>query len=71
MCLNPKYIEMYISQDVEFVRISKLSRNENPYNVIGIIKQTGTKELPKDICKDRIIGTWKADNIEDLIPMKW
>lgn len=30
----------------------------------GVIKQTGLKGKPKDICKDRIIGTWKTDNVE-------
>lgn len=29
------------------------------------------RETPKTICTDRIIGTWKADNMEDLLPMKW
>lgn len=31
---------------------------------MGAIKQTGSKGKPKDICTDRIIGTWKTDNVE-------
>ena len=33
---------------------------EKPYTVIGGIKRTGLKDKPKDICKDRIIGTRKG-----------
>lgn len=33
--------------------ISKICASENPYNVKGIIKLTGLKELPKSICKDK------------------
>ena len=46
------------AQDVVFVRVSKILYYENPYTVIGSIKQTGSQELPKDICKDKTIGTW-------------
>ena len=53
------------------MRLSKTLRYEKPYNVKGIIKQTGLEELPKDICKDKIIGTWKARNMEVLPPMKY
>ena len=35
---------------------------ERPYSVTGTIKLTGLKEAPKDICKAKIIGTWKAVN---------
>ena len=41
-----------------FVRFSKINRYEKPYTVTGSIKQIGPKELSKDICKDKIIGTW-------------
>jgi hypothetical protein len=51
--------------------MSKNCRYENPYTVTGGIVQAGSEELPKDICKDKIIGTWKADNMEDLFPVKW
>lgn len=26
----------------------------------------GLKEAPKDICKAKIIGTWKAENMEEI-----
>lgn len=29
-----------------------------------LFKQTGSKGKPKDICTDKIIGTWKTDNVE-------
>jgi hypothetical protein len=35
------------------VRISKNARYESPYTVKGSIKQAGSKELPKSICKDK------------------
>lgn len=54
-----------------FVRISKIPRYESPYNVIGVIKQTGPKEAPKSICTDKVVGTWKAGNTENLHSMKW
>lgn len=28
-----------------------------PYSVTGAIQLTGLEEIPKDICKDKIIGT--------------
>ena len=40
------------------MRISKDILYETPYTVTGSIKHTGPKELPKDICKDKVIGTW-------------
>lgn len=55
---------------VGLVRSSKNGDYEVPYNVTGIIKLTGLEELPKGICIDRIIGTWKAKNVEGLSPMK-
>ncbi|WP_455789107.1 hypothetical protein [Clostridium butyricum] len=42
---------------VSFVRFSKISSYEQPYTVTGSIKQTGLEGTPKDICKDRVIGT--------------
>ena len=53
------------------MRLSKTLRYEKPYSVKGTIKQTGLEELPKGICKDRVIGTWKARNMEVLPPMKY
>lgn len=47
------------------VRLSKTLFYEKPYNVKGVIKLTGIKEAPKDICKAKVIGTWKAGNVED------
>lgn len=52
------------------VRLSKTLVYERPYSVTGTIKQSGLKEAPKDICKDRDIGTQKAPNMEGLHPMK-
>jgi hypothetical protein len=39
------------------VRISKIRRYETPLVTIGNNVQTGLEELPKDICKDIIVGT--------------
>ena len=36
-----------VNRYVKLVRISKSSVYETPYNVTGIIKLTGLKELPK------------------------
>lgn len=47
---------MYII--VLYVRLSKNIYYEKPYIIKGDIKHTGLKELPKDICRDRVIGTW-------------
>ena len=47
------------------VRLSKSLFYERPYNVIGVIKLAGIKEAPKDICKAKVIGTWKAGDAED------
>ncbi len=30
------------------------------YVVTGNIRLTGSKSVPKAVCKDRIIGTWKT-----------
>ena len=43
---------------------------ENPYSVTGTIKHTGSKKAPKDICKGRDIGTWKATNMETFISLR-
>lgn len=50
----------------ELVRFSKILLYERPYSVTGTIKLTGLKEAPKDICKAKIIGTWKAENMEEI-----
>jgi len=47
-----------LSKNIGFVGTSKIHRYENPYIVKSSIKQTGLEELPKSICKDKIIGTW-------------
>jgi len=44
----------------ECVRFSKNDPHEKPYNVTGVIKHTGLKQIPKGICSDRIVGTWKT-----------
>ena len=36
---------------------SKNEQYDNPYTVKGGIKLAGSKETPKGICTDRIIGT--------------
>lgn len=35
-----------------YVWLSKNGNYERPYNVIGIIKHTGSKVAPKSICKE-------------------
>jgi hypothetical protein len=45
--------------------MSKSLFYESPYNVTGVVVLTGIKEAPKDICKAKIVGTWKAGNVED------
>ena len=47
---------MYISA-IGQVWKSKNEEYETPYTVIGGIKLAGSKETPKRICTDRIIGT--------------
>ena len=49
---------------MSFQRMSKNPCYESPYIFMGDIVETGLQEKPKDICKDRIIGTWKARNVE-------
>lgn len=36
---------------------------EAAWNVTGIIKLTGSEQAPKNVCRDRIIGTQKCWNI--------
>ena len=60
MCRNA------MATNVELVRFSKSLLYERPYSVTGTIKLTGLKEAPKDICKAKIIGTWKAENMEAI-----
>ena len=47
------------------VRFSKNLCYERPYIVTGNIKLINLKEASKDICKARIIGTLKAENMEE------
>ena len=52
--------------------MSKNCLYENPFFIKGKDVRTGLEEKSKGICKDRIIGTWKAGNKEELInPMNW
>jgi len=51
------------------VWISKIRSYESPYNVIGIIKLTGSYRRPKGICIDSNIGTRKTWNME-ILPSK-
>jgi len=53
------------------MRVSKNGSPENPYDVTGIITSTIPEELPKGICTDRDIGTWKAKCMEDSYLMKY
>lgn len=39
-------------------------RYEIPYIIIGNVVRTKSKKAPKDICTDRIIGTWKVENTD-------
>ncbi len=39
---------------------SKIACYETPYSVTGAVKHTGSKQAPKGICTDRIIGTLEA-----------
>lgn len=55
-----------VIKSLTFVGLSKILTYEKPYNVIGIIKRTGLKVAPKDICTDRFVGTWEATNMERL-----
>ena len=47
------------------MRLSKNLCYEQPYIVIGNIELIGSKEASKDICIARIIGTLKAENMEE------
>lgn len=49
-----------------FQRMSKNCRYENPSILTGDSVETGLQVAPKGICKDRIIGTWKASDMETL-----
>ncbi len=50
--------------------MSKNCLYENPYIITGDVVETGLQEKSKGICKDRIIGTWKAGNVEALISLR-
>lgn len=60
------YRNVYGSK-LQYVWISKNLLYESPYSVIGTVKHTGPKQGPKDICKDRDIGTRKALNMEMIV----
>ena len=51
MCIHPERWLVWFSKNLLY---------EKPYSVTGTIKLTGSKQAPKAICKDRIIGTQKA-----------
>jgi hypothetical protein len=51
---------MYILPTAGSVWFSKNLEHEKPQCVTGAFKLIGSKQTPKDICKDRIIGTWKG-----------
>lgn len=57
-------VQKWRSPKWELVRLSKILLYERPCDVTGISEPTGLKEAPKDICIARIIGTWKARNME-------
>lgn len=51
-----------------FQRFSKICLYERPYSITGTVVETGLKEAPKSVIitfigKDRLIGTWKAENV--------
>lgn len=48
------------------MRFSKSLLYEKPYSVTGTIQLTGLKEAPKGICTDRVEGTWKVRNMEEI-----
>lgn len=43
-----------------FQGISKNPCYESPYMFTGHGVGTGLQQKPKSICKDKVIGTWKA-----------
>ena len=56
---------MYITlKQCSWMRKSKNNPYEIPYIVKGNINLTGSQKLPKDICKDRKIGTRKVKEVE-------
>lgn len=59
-------LEMALSRYVALVRWSKNCLYETPWRVTGTSKLAGLEDSPKSVCTDRIIGTWEADNAEDL-----
>lgn len=59
-------VRVYDSRNaILLVRLSKSLCYERPCSVIGTIKLIGLEEASKDICRARIIGTLKADNMEE------
>jgi len=51
---------MLVAITSPLVWISKNLCYESPYCVKGTIMLTGSERAPKDICIDRIVGTWKG-----------
>lgn len=51
---------MCAGEKSQLVWFSKSGSYEKPYCVKGAIQPAGSKQKPKGICKDRIIGTRKG-----------
>ena len=49
---------MLTTEVVGLVRIRKNRCYETPLTIKGGNVQAGLQELPKDICRDRNVGTW-------------
>ena len=45
---------------MSFQRLSKIALYERPSKSQGFSVETGLKEKPKIVCKDRLTGTWKV-----------
>ncbi len=48
------------------LRLSKILRYEKPCSVTGTRWHIGSKRAPKVMHVDRIVGTWKANDMEVL-----
>ena len=57
-------LRMYGCGQPQLVWFSKYARYEKPYCVIGAVKPIGSKQTPKSICTDRIIGTRKGTELQ-------
>ncbi|PAQ16724.1 hypothetical protein CD798_00105 [Bacillaceae bacterium SAOS 7] len=60
-------LEMVLPRFVVLVRWSKSCLYETPCRVTGTSKLAGLEDSPKSVCRDKIIGTWEADNAEVLL----